>query len=194
VTPEGVHRSGHRLEADDRLIGRRVDLRVREAGRHLDRRAPASGGDAEAARAGKREQVVVRPPAELERLARALAALPGRQPEGVERQLRAHGQLDDPLLAGRAGRRQVRVEAERQRNRRRRPGDDRRRDRQPSRAEVDGELEPVGEREHREQIRVRPEVELGQQPALAGVAHRPVRSRRERAVDRQAMRVAVQER
>ena len=47
MAAQRVDRRRHRLEADDRLIGRREHLRVSVAGRQLDRRPAAAAGDRE---------------------------------------------------------------------------------------------------------------------------------------------------
>ena len=126
VRAQRVDRRGHRLEADDVVVGRGEDLRVRVAGLEVD----VDGGgrrrvDGEARRVAQdREQVVVGALAEREALGRVRRARAGRQPALVEREVRQRRQLDLPRRARRARGREVRVEAEGERDRRRRPSRD----------------------------------------------------------------------
>jgi hypothetical protein len=90
------------------------------------------------------------------------------------------------------------MEAEAERDRRVAVRDHGRRDAERVATDPDDELQAVGEGEHRQKVAMGAEVQFGHDPGAvlvgAAAADSPVRRCRERAVDRQAVLVAVQQR
>ena len=191
---QGVGRRRHRLEGQIVCPVGGEHLRVGVALQEGHADPPARPVRANAAGSGARqgEAVVQGPTGETRRQPGEGRLLAGGEQPPVEGEA-AHGrQVDPPPGAGQPRQAQVRMEAEAHRHRPGGAGDERGRHRQRLGAELDGQLQPVGEGEDGQQLRRRP-VQVGPQRARAVLGHAPDEARPRDAVDGKAPRVRVQQ-
>ncbi len=172
--------------------GRYPHLRVRVPGPTAERdRRIVLGHQCEPALAAEEVQVVEGAPADPFALPCRELCRPRREPELVEREMRARGQPQVPLAAGRARQPQVGVPPERHRDPPAAGGDDRRVERERLFTGDDGDLDAVRIRERR-----RVHVDRGPEtcPLTAGRAaiETPSRFAHEETVDRETVGVGAE--